>query len=234
MSRTQLNTLAPGQSTVDLRNTRDAGDQEIITSHHDMSTTDETVQMLLANGTPDWVKRPKDFKNYAREAMAREKEISDEMVERYQMDDQIDLTNAPARLINRMGTEDFIEKLRDNPICPVKCFTVYNGLPGTVGLWCLPPKITQKARYVCYLRTPYMHEWSLLKVDSHNLPAGELRGWRTVIVELIKSEILTEWQADQIFGKASERKVYRRYHQSLWEIRHGKRLTPEELALKEA
>lgn len=226
--------VAEGQNQVDLRNTRNANDEELFTHHHDLPTTTASVQEILSGGTPDWVKRPHEWKNYAREAFAREKEISDEMVERYQMEDQHDLTNSEARLINKMGTDDFIEKLRNNPVCPVKCFTVYNGLPGTIALWCLPPRAVARARYVCYLRTPYMYEWSLLKLDNHGLPAGELRGWRTVIVELIKSEILTEWQANQIFGTASERKVYRRYHQSLWEIRHGKRLTQDELAAKEA
>ena len=229
MSRTTLNTLAPGQNKVNLRNTR-PHDGEIITSHHDVSTTEETVKMLLANGTPDWVKRPKEFKNYAREAFLREKEISDEMVERYQMEDQDDLTNIKARHVNRMDTDEFMRKLRN---AGIKCFTVYNGLPGTVGLWCIPPRVTGKARYVCYLRTPFMYEWSTLKLDNHNLPAGELRGWRTAIVELIKCEILTEWQAHQIFGNPSDADVFRRYRESLWEIRNGKRYTQEELAQKD-
>jgi len=226
---TKLNTLAPGQNRVDLRNTR-AHNDEIITSHHDVSTTEETVKMLLANGTPDWVKRPKEFKNYAREAFLREKEISDEMVDRYKMEDQDDLTNIKARHVNRMDTDEFMRKLRR---AGIKCFTVYNGLPGTVGLWCIPPRVTGKARYICYLRTPFMYEWSTLKLDNHNLPAGELRGWRTAIVELVKCEILTEWQAHQIFGSPSDADVFRRYRESLWEIRNGKRYTEEELAQKD-
>lgn len=222
---TRLNTVAPGQNVVDLRNTRDAGDRDIITSHHDVRTTEETVKLLLADGTPDWVKHPKDFKNYAREAMIREKEISDEMVEQYQMDDQEDLTNLAARMVNRLSTDEFLRKLRN---AGIKCFTVYNGLPNTVGLWCIPPKITGVARYVCYLRTPFMYEWSVLKLDSHNLPAGELRGWRTVCMELVKADVLTEWQVNQIFGAPSEAKPFRRYRISMWEIRNGKRHMSEE------
>jgi hypothetical protein len=232
MARTTLNTLAPGQNQVDLRNTR-AHEGDIITGHHDVATTSETVKQLLVDGTPDWVKWPQDYKHYAREAMAREKEISDEMVERYQMDDQEDLTNAKARLVHPMTVDEFMRKLRTNPICPVKCFTVYNGLPGTIGLWVLPPRKTGVARYVCYLRTPFMYEWSLLKLDKHNLPAGELRGWRTVCMELVKNEIFTEWQINQIFGAPSDGKPFRRYRISMWEIRNGKKhYTEEELAKK--
>ena len=234
MARTTLNTLAPGQNEVDLRNTRAHGDDEdIITSHHDIATTNETVKQLLADGTPDWIKWPQDYKNYAREAFAREKEISDEMVERYQMDDQEDLTNVKARCVNKMSTDQFIYKLRKNEICPVKCFTVYNGLPGTVGLWVLPPRKTGVARYICYLRTPYMWEWSVQQVDKHNLPSGEMRGWRTVVMELVKNEIFTEWQVNQIFGEPSGAKPFRRYRISMWEIRNGRRhYTEEELDKK--
>jgi len=225
-------TLAEGQQHVDLRNTR-AHEGEIITSHHDVPTTTASIQEILAGGTPDWVRFPGDYKNYAREAFQREKEISNEMVERYQMEDQLELTNAKARLVNPMSTDQFMHKLRTNSICPVKCFTVYNGLQGTVGLWCIPPKVTGRARYVCYIRVPFMYEWSLLKLDKHNLPAGELRGWRTAIVELVKCEILTEWQAHQIFGNPSGNRCFRRYRESLWEIRNGKRYTAEELAGKD-
>lgn len=230
MGRTRLNTVAPGENVVDLKNTR-AHDGEIMTSHHDISTTEETVKQLLAGGTPDWVRWPKDFKNYAKEAFLREKEISDEMVERYQMEDQEDLTNVKARHVNPMDVDQFMGRLRG---AGIKCFTVYNGLPGTVGLWCIPPKVTGKARYVCYIRTPFMYEWSTLKLDSHNLPAGELRGWRTAIVELVKNEIITEWQAHQIFGPPSGGPTFRRYRESLWEIRQGKRYTEKELAGKDA
>jgi hypothetical protein len=222
---TKLNTLAPGQNRVDLRNTK-AHEGDIFTSHHDVTTTNETVKQLLAGGTPDWVRFPHEWKNYAREMMLREKEISDEQVERYQMEDQNHLTNAKARCVNPMSTDEFMRKLRN---AGLKCFTVYNGLPNTVGLWCIPPKVTGRARYICYLRTPFMYEWSLLKLDDHNLPAGELRGWRTGLVELIKNDILTEWQAHQIFGNPSGNPCFRRYRESLWEIRHGKRFTEEEL-----
>ena len=225
MSNNVMRTLAPGQDRVDLRNTKDANDKEIFTHLHDVAATEESIQMMLAGGTPDWVRFPQDYKHYAREMFQREKEISDEMVERYQFDDQKDLTNKKARLVNIMSTETFVKKLRDFGI---KCFTVYNGLPGTVGLWCIPPKQTGRARYVCYLRIPAMYEWSILQLDKHNLPAGELRGWRTALVELVKSEILTEWQAHQIFGQPSGNSVFRRYRESMWEIRNGKRYKDEE------
>jgi hypothetical protein len=195
--------------------------------YHDVAATQEHIQNLLAGGIPDWVKHPEDWREYAKESFAAEKEISDTMASEYRFDDQDSLTNRAARMVNKIGTRDFIMKLRVNGI---KCFTVDNGFPQTVGLWCLPPKQMQRARYICFLQTPCMYEWSVLKLDAHKLPIGEdFRGWRTVLIQLIEKEILTEYQAHEIFGYPSGNPIFKRYHQSLWELRNHRRYTENEL-----
>lgn len=213
--------------------------EDPIKAQHDLPTTKASIQQILANGTPDWVKFPEDYKAFVKESFAAEKEISDEMAEQYQIEDQEDLLNEAARKVNPMSTDAFVYKLRSNGI---KCFTVYNGdllppghpLRATVALWCIPPKRTGAARYICYLQIPAMYEWSVLRVDRHNIPIGEkFRGWRTVLMELIKKEILTEYQAHQIFGYPSGNRVFRRYRRSLWEFRNGMRYTEDELAEKD-
>lgn len=188
---------------------------------HDLNATSESIQSMLSGGTPNWVRWPQDYKAFAKEAFAAEKERSDLMAERYKMEDQESLTNESARKVNPMSTLEFLQKLRKFGI---KCFIIDNGLPKTVALWCLPPKQLQKARYVCYMQVPGMYEWSVLKVDPHGVPMGEkFRGWRTVIAQLIEKEILTEYQAHQIFGKPSHNPIFSRYHETLWEIRNGRR-----------
>jgi hypothetical protein len=202
-----------------------------IKSYHDLPTTKASIQQILAGGTPNWVKWPQDYKEFVRESFAAEKEISDEMGEVYHIEDQEDLTNEVARKVNPMSTDAFLWKLRQNGI---KCFTIYNGLQGTVGLWCLPPKQVAKARYICYLQIPAMYEWSVLRLDRHNIPIGEkFRGWRTVLMELIKKEILTEYQAHKIFGHPAGNKVFNRYRRTLWELRNDKRYTEEDVAEKD-
>lgn len=194
---------------------------------HDLNATNETVKQLLSGGTPNWVKWPEDYKAFAKEAFAAEKERSDLMAQRYQLEDQESLTNEKARRVNPIGTVEFVRKLRKFGI---KCFILYNGMPQTVGLWCLPPKEIKKARYVCYLQTPAMYEWSVLRTDRHGMPMGEaFRGWRTVVAQLIEKEILTEYQAHQIFGKPSHNQIFSRYHQTLWELRNGRRYNEDEL-----
>jgi hypothetical protein len=196
--------------------------------YRDIDATQEVVQQMLAGGTPDWVKWPNDYKDFAKEEFQKHREISETLALDYQLEDQRDLTNRAARMVNPMGTDDFVQKLR---AFGIKCFTVMNGFPeGTVALWCLPPKQNTKARYICYLQIPAMYEWSVLRVDTYGKPIGEVfRGWRTAIVQLVEKEILTEMQADKIFGKASQSTVFSRYHRSLWEARNHRRYTAEQL-----
>jgi hypothetical protein len=201
--------------------------EDPIKSRHDIKTTRETVKQLLANGTPDWVRFPHDYKAFVKESFAAEKEQSDAQVAQYKMEDQELLTDAAPRMVNIMRSRDFIKKLRDNG---VKCFTLYNWQPGlplwlqqTVGLWACPP-FSDTMRYICYLQIPYMWEWSVLRLDRHGLPNGEdYRGWRTAVCELIKKEIFTETKAHEVFGQPTESIVSRRYRKTLYLLRNHKR-----------
>lgn len=189
--------------------------------HHDVAATSEAIQQMLAGGTPNWVKWPHEYRSYVKESFAAEKEISNKMAIQYKWDDQDVLTNEVARKINPLSTIQFMEKLNDSGI---KAVAMGGGLPGTVGLWCQPPNRTDKLRYVCFLQVPAMYEWSVLKLDSHGIPNGEsFRGWRTVAIQLVEKEIITEQQCHKIFGVPSPNVISARYFRSLWEKRNGKR-----------
>jgi hypothetical protein len=185
---------------------------------HNIKATQATIKKLLADGTPNWIKFPNDYKNFVRESFQAAKEESDSQVSGYKMERQELLTNAKARKVNAIATRDFIDKLRRNG---VKCFTVDNGFPPqTIALWAVKPD-SDKLQYVCYLQVPAMYEWSVLKVDRHGLPAGEdFRGWRTVLAQLITKQILTEAKAHQIFGRPTDGEVSIIYRESLWFLRN--------------
>lgn len=188
---------------------------------HDVAATSEAIQTMLAGGTPNWVKWPHEYKSYVKESFAAEKEISDKMSAQYRWDDQDQLTNEVARKVNKITTRDFTKKLSDNGI---KAVVMDGGLPGTVALWAMPPNRTNKLRYVCYLQVPAMYEWSVLRLDAHGIPNGEaFRGWRTVAIQLVEKEIITEAQCHKIFGVPSPNTISARYFRSLWEKRNGKR-----------
>lgn len=193
-------------------------DVDVINSKHDLRTTRESIKALLANGTPNWIKWPEDYKNFVKESFQEEKEMSDEQVASYKMEDQLILTNEVARKVNPIGTRDFILKLRKHG---VRCFTIDNGMPSTVGLWAMRPNAVEPV-YVCFLQIPAMYEWSLLRLDHHGLPAGErFRGWRTVLSQLIVKKVLSESKAHYVFGKPTESINGRRYHETLYNFRNG-------------
>lgn len=193
-------------------------DVDVIKSKHDLKTTRESIKALLSNGTPNWVKWPEDYKNFVAESFQEDKELSDQQVSSYKMEDQHVLTNAVARKVNPMGSREFILKLRKNG---VRCFTIDNGMPQTVGLWAMKPNSIRPI-YVCYIQIPAMYEWSLLRLDEHDLPAGErFRGWRTVVSQLIVKKILSENKAHEIFGKPTDSINGRRYRETLFNLRNG-------------
>lgn len=190
-----------------------------IRSRLDMKTTRESIKKLLSNGTPDWVRFPHDYKDFVRESFAAEKEKSDAQVAHYRMEGQELLTDDKPRKVNAVSTRDFVKKLRDNG---ASCFTFDNNMPGTVALWAAKPG-SQQMEYICFLQCPAMYEWSVLRLDRHGLPNGEsFRGWRTVLVQLIEKEILSESSAHAIFGSPVEGRVSSRYRKSLHWIRNSK------------
>lgn len=189
---------------------------------HDLKTTRETITKMLAGGTPNWFRFPKDYKNFAQEAVLADREVSQKMAFRYKMEDQEDLINEVARKINPVRTRDFIERLRNSGI---KCYTIDNGFPpSTVALWAFKPK-TDHVVPVCYLQVPAMYEWSVLRLDKRGLPAGEsYRGWRTVEVQLIEKGIISERRAHEIFGHPVDGSVSRRFRKSLYWFRNRREL----------
>lgn len=202
--------------------------ENIWNEHHDVSATSEAIQQMLAGGVPNWVRWPHEYKSYVKESFAAEKEISDKMASQYKWDDQASLTNKPARQVNKIPLRDFIEKkLKANGIHAVIMRSDWRNAAGapTVALWCTPPNRTDKLRYVCYLdAAPFIWEWSVLKLDTHGIPNGEeSRGWRTVAIQLVEKEIITEQQCHKIFGVPSPNAISARYFRSLWEKRNNKR-----------
>lgn len=198
--------------------------EDPIKSRHDLKTTRESIKQLLADGTPDWVKFPHEYKAFVKESFQAEQEASNEQVEMYKMDDQELLTDEKPRKVHPLETRKFIKMLRDNG---VRCFTVDNGMRGTVALWAARG---QQMEYIAYLQIPAMYEWSVLRLDKHNLPAGEkFRGWRTVLAQLILKGVLTEEKAHTIFGKPQGGPISSRYRRTLWLFRNGKRKREEVL-----
>jgi len=197
----------------------------------DLKTTRETIKKLLAGGTPNWVKWPKDYKAMAQEQLLADREVSEVMTRRYRMDDQELLLNKEARMVNPIRTRDFIQKLRN---AGVKCYTIDAGFPpSTVGLWAFKPG-TDHVVPVCYLQVPALYEWSVLRLDKRGMADGEAyRGWRTVESQLVEKGIVSEARANEIFGRPVDGQVSRRFRRNMFWFRNRRELvsSPEEIEL---
>src|SRR5258708_17905985 len=161
----------------------------------DLKTTRETIKKLLAGGTPNWFKWPKDYKAMAQEQYLADREVSELMTRRYKMEDQDLLLNVLSRKVNPIRTRDLIHKLPD---AVVKCYTIDNGFPpSTVGLWAFKPG-TDYVVPVCYLQVPAMYEWSVLRLEKRGMPSGEsFRGWRRVDAQLVEIRLIYKGHANQ-------------------------------------
>ena len=199
---------------------------------HDVAATQEAIGEILKDGTPNWVKWPNEYKSMAKESFASHREDSERMASQYKWADQAMLTDKKSRQVNGISTRDFItRKLRANGITCTLLQSDYinHGGGPTAALWCVVPNRANKLRFVCYVDIPMMYEWSVLKLDQYGIPSGEeSRGWRTVAVQLVEKDIITEAQCHKIFGAPPANKISDRYYRTLWEKRHGKPYLDEE------
>jgi hypothetical protein len=65
-------------------------------------------------------------------------------------------------------------------------------------------------------------EWSEFRVDAHGVMSSEKkRGWRAVLLALIRQDIITIEDSDRIFGKAELSNRSRPWWRALYAIRNG-------------
>ncbi|HEV1286534.1 MAG TPA: hypothetical protein VNU44_14530 [Bryobacteraceae bacterium] len=76
-------------------------------------------------------------------------------------------------------------------------------------------------RYASWVQIPAMIEYSVMRFDEHGLPTREkFRGWRTVLLDLIRQGFLTERQANWVFGEPRG-PAARRWQEILQSFRNG-------------
>ena len=192
--------------------------------NRDMPGTQAAIKEILKHGTPDWIKHPKDYRNFANEEFLREHEQSCEKVADYRISDQDRLTNQricpdSARLVNFIHVRDFFTRLREHG---VECLMIWNRLAQQAALHAVIPHERSKGhRYVTYVHIPWMPEWSTWRLDDHGLLNGEsARGWRTVLFHLIRSRVLSEEKVKEIFGESYGPASYL-HRRALYNLRNG-------------
>lgn len=182
----------------------------------------QVIKQLLKNGTPDWVRFPKDYKALADEWQKEaQQNLWDECYE-YKTQDQDELADVRGRRVNIMAAAVFMRKLRS---AGLTCFSHDSQLMDhSASLFVTPPG---KERIgfipICSIQVPLMWEWSLLRIDPRTNLASGFRdiGWRSAVRCLITNGVWSEEKAHQVFGEPRIAAVSRRYRRMLYEHRNG-------------
>lgn len=76
-------------------------------------------------------------------------------------------------------------------------------------------------QYLFYMPTGWMPEYSIHEFDHRDIPVKELqRGWRTILLRLIRTGLITEAQCDKAFGRPSG-EASTRWRRTLFVYRNG-------------
>lgn len=158
----------------------------------------------------------------SREELARQKELSDDMVKEYRQFAQpsdYQGENDVARIGKVIHSSTFINKLRKD--CGLKCW--YGAeVRGWIGLY-VQTEPAIEPMFICGVQPGQMTEYERLHFDSHGVMLNsKSRGWRTVLLRLIIKGVLTEEKAHKVFGAATG-PVCHRYNDLLANFRNRDR-----------
>lgn len=139
-------------------------------------------------------------------ARLREMTNNSEAVKRQRMDRQEEFKNEAARIGRMMHHSDLIRVLRQ--LAPSLYITDGN-IEGDLAVFqtygAPQPELEGRTfRYLFYIPTGYLPEYSLYEFNDRDIPIRESqRGWRTVLLRLIKTGLLSEDTVNFVFGPAT-------------------------------
>jgi len=134
------------------------------------------------------------------EGVAKLKEGNQKLSDSFRLPNQTLLTDEDASHGQMMSSNDFISKLRkiDSGI-----IVEDGGVPGAVAV--RYPRTDEETgqlvkSYVTGFYKGPMSEWSLILEDKNGKPTRHMRGWRTVLLDLMRGNILSYAQVKAAFG----------------------------------
>ena len=163
-----------------------------------------------------------DSSNQTKEELCRWKEGNEEVAKEYQWCTPEEYADIQMRFGRIMSHDQLITKLRDE--CKLK--VSYRMHPHADKLVLLHSKDGMtKPEMACWVQRGWMPEYTIMGFDDHGVPMAEkYRGWRTVLLQLILKELLTEKVAHKVFGEANL-PCAEKYNMILHSIRNRERKT---------
>ncbi len=139
-------------------------------------------------------------------ARVREANNSSEAVKRQRWAHQDDYRDDRARVGRVLPSGEFLAKIQK--LVP-SLYITDGRIVGDLAIFRIYPRPREDLggrdfEYLFYCPTGLLPEYSLYEFDTaRDIPIREkLRGWRTVLLRLIKAGLMTEEQCDQEFGRA--------------------------------
>ena len=138
------------------------------------------------------------------EGLAKIKEDNQKIVDTKKIQNQSLLENQDMAVGRAMQPSEFIRLLQKmNP----KIIVEKGGYPNCVAVryptWNEDEKELQRKYISGFPVNEVMQEFSHITVDDKGLPHREVRGWRTVLIALIKAGILSFQDVKAVFGDAT-------------------------------
>ncbi len=127
----------------------------------------------------------------------------------YELPGQEERKNSPARWGHVMHSSELLLRLqRIIPNLHVRDGRIGNDVS-------LFQVIADEITYLVWTHQGDLPEYSIVIVNEHNRPVREKRGWRTVLLRLIKAGVISEEQALKQFGQPTNGEAARFYLQEL-------------------
>lgn len=191
---------------------------------YDLDTVEPRVSKILEQTE---TREMSKSSQQAKEEYHRLYEQNVESRKEYRWENQAELQQKREGRIIHMN--EFMRLLRQAlPVGYSAWFTEKGGMANTLGLYVGHPGLLSgcthlngEPHYVGFVQVPWMQEFEELHFDRYNVPLGsKRRGWRTILLKLIESKILTESKAHEVFGAPLENAMARRYRHYLHFLRN--------------
>lgn len=132
------------------------------------------------------------------EGIAKAKEDNLRQAAKHKVPDQKLLEDAEMARGNLMSWRELIRRVkRINP----EILFEKGGMPNAIAVRVIDPATKEKT-YISGFYCEDLPEYSSLVVDEHGLPVRETRGWRTVLLSLIRAHHLDPEKVEVMFGPA--------------------------------
>lgn len=80
----------------------------------------------------------------------------------------------------------------------------------------------EQVDFICWCAQRYLPEFSIVEFNKDRQPINEIRGWRTVLIRVIKFGLLSEQQVEKEFGRPTNPQEARFWDRQLFWLRNDR------------